>query len=209
MQKTGFDKLRTKVLGIIEGMAMVDNKYFDLRRAVLFAEKVHNGSRKDGSKEFSHQLEMLAFALNLHSLLTKPYEVYISIVLHDLYEDYPQHLQEVRQNFPDEEEYAIRLSKYKDRTINPYQSYFDAIAECEVCSVVKAIDRYHNLSTAPGVFSTTKIMEYCEEVETYFIPMLRKAKQLHSQRAVYELMKGILTTQINTIMVFCSAKTDA
>lgn len=209
MIKTDFDKLRTKVLGIIEGMAMIDNKYFDLRRAVLFAEKVHCGSRKDGSKEFSHQLEMLAFALTLHSLLNKPFEVYISIVLHDLYEDYPQYLEEIRKNFPDAEEFSVRLSKYKDRSGKEYYSYFNGIAECEVCSVVKAIDRYHNLSTAPGVFSNSKILEYCEEVETYFIPMLRKAKQLHNQRAVYELMKSILTTQVNTIDKFCSTKTDA
>ena len=209
MLKTDFVKLRTKVLGIIEGMAMVDNKYFDLRRAVLFAESVHSGLRKDGSKEFSHQLEMLAFAITLHSLLTKPFEVYMSIVLHDLYEDYPQHLEDIRRNFPYAEEFAIRLSKYKDGSENQYQSYFDAIAECEVCSVVKAIDRYHNLSTAPGVFSNNKILEYCNEVEMYFIPMLRKAKKLHNQRAVYELMKSILTTQINTIDKFCSDKTSA
>lgn len=204
--KTDFDKLRTKVFGIIEGLTMVDSKYFNLRRAVLFAEKVHSGSRKDGSKEFSHQLEMLAFGLNLHSLLNKPYEVYMSIVLHDLYEDYPQYLEEIRKNFGDVEKFAIRLSKFKDGSEQQYSSYFDAIAECEVCSVVKAIDRYHNLSTAPGVFSGSKIMEYCDEVEMYFIPMLRKAKQLHNQRAVYELMKSILITQIKTIDVFCSDK---
>ncbi len=209
MSKTDYPKLRTKLLGIIEGMAMVDNRYFDLRKAVLFAEKVHSGSRKDGSLEFSHQLEMLAFAINLHSLLSKPFEVYVSIVLHDLYEDYPQYLQEIRNNFSYAEEYALRLSKFKDGTEQEYSSYFNGIASCEVCSVVKAIDRYHNLSTAPGVFSTTKILEYCDEVEMYFIPMLRAAKQLHNQRAVYELMKNILITQISTIDTFCSDKSGA
>ena len=204
--KTEFEKLRTKVLGIIEGITMVEPKYYNLRKVVLFAESVHSGSRKDGSKEFSHQLEMLAFALNLHSLLIKPYEVYMSIVLHDLYEDYPQYLEQIRKDFSEVEQYAIRLSKFKDNTEQQYSSYFNAIAECEVCSVVKAIDRYHNLSTAPGVFSGSKIMEYCDEVEMYFIPMLRKAKQLHNQRAVYELMKSILSTQIKTIDTFCCDK---
>ena len=207
--KTDYLKLRTKVLGIIEGMTMVDSRYFNLRRAVLFAEKVHSGTRKDGTKEFSHQLEMLAFALNLHELLQKPYEVYLSIVLHDLYEDYPQFLEEIRRSFSDVEAYAIRLSKFKDSTEREYQSYFDAIANCEVCSVVKAIDRYHNLSTAPGVFSNSKMLEYCDEVEMYFIPMLRVAKQLHNQRSVYELMKSILCTQITTIDTFLGDKTGS
>lgn len=206
MEKTNFTKLRTKVLGIIEGMTMLDERYFTLRKAILFAEQVHCNLRKDGSPEFSHQLEMLAFAFTMHTLLIKPFEVYISIVLHDLYEDYPQHLEYIRENFPDFEQYAIRLSKFKDASEKQYKSYFKAIGECDVCSVVKSIDRYHNLSTAPGVFSTQKIMEYCDEVEMYFLPMLRAAKQLHNQRAVYELMKSVLSTQIKTIDTFLKEK---
>lgn len=199
IEKTAYEKLRTKVFGIIEGLTIMDSKYFNVRKALVFGESVHNGQRKDGSKEFSHQLEMLAFALSLHELLLNPYAVYMSIILHDLYEDYPERLSDIRAQFPEEEKYSIRLSKIKDQNLGTYFFYFNEIGKCEVCSVVKLIDRVHNLSTAPGVFSKEKLLDYCDEAVTYFFPMASAAKTIHNQRGVYEVLKNVLQIQINTI----------
>ena len=69
---------------------------------------------------------------------------------------------------------------------------------------MKLIDRIHNLSTAPGVFSIEKISEYVDEVDQYFVPMYKKAKGLFNQRSVYEVLKGMLMIQCRTIRSFVS-----
>ena len=197
--KTDFVKLRTKVFGIVEGISLVNPEYYELRKLLTFSEQYHNGSRKDGTPEFSHQLEMLAFALTFHESLSKPLDVYMAVVSHDLLEDYPECEGMLSTMFPKTQQYSRRLAKYKVNQLNEYSAYFEGVAQCEVCSVVKLIDRVHNLSTAPGVFETKKILEYCNEVDTYFMNMLKTARDVFGQRSVYETLKFMLQTQVHTI----------
>lgn len=198
--KTDFEKLRTKIFGIIEGLSLMDSKYYELRRLINYSEKVHTNTRKDGTPEFSHQLEMLALALTFHESLSKPLEVYMAIVAHDLLEDYPTHTNILSVQFPTAYEYSTRLSKYKDSDqSSTYNLYFKEVSNCEVCSVVKLIDRVHNLSTAPGVFSNEKLLQYCDEVDEYFFELIKVSKEKYNQRSVYETLKFMLQTQVHTI----------
>lgn len=204
MKKTDYSKLRTKILGIIEGLTLSDERYFNVRRAITICEGIHCNTRKDGSPEFSHQLEMLSIGLSLHKSLLQPYEVYMGILLHDTIEDYPEHTEELHQVFPDIVQYSRKLSKFKDLSQDEvsYYSYFEQVSNCSVCSIIKLIDRIHNLSTAPGVFSTAKITEYCSEVDKYFWDMLRNAKSQFNQREAYEVLKVMLQIQVRTIRTF-------
>lgn len=204
MEKTEYTKLRTKILGIIEGLSLIDARFFNVRKAITYAEKVHCYKRKDGNPEFSHQLEMLSLALSFHNSLSDPYSVYLAIIVHDTIEDYPEEQETLEEMFPDAVMFSRRLSKFKqtDNGDRIYQAYFDKIASCEVCSVVKLIDRIHNLSTAVGVFSTEKLAEYCDEVEMYFVDMLKSAKNQFNQREVYEVLKFMLMNQVRTIRKF-------
>lgn len=202
--KTDFTKLRTKVLGIVEGLSLSDKQYYKLRRLISYAEKIHCNERKDGSPEFSHQLEMLALALTFHESLSKPLDVYMAIIAHDLLEDYPEMGLELQELFPETVQYSDRLAKESDHPgLRMYNKYFRELADCEVCSVVKLIDRVHNLSTAPGVFSYEKIHEYCDEVDKYFLDMIKIAKEQFAQRSVYEILKFMLNTQTHTIRALC------
>lgn len=198
--KTNYTKLRTKVLGIIDGMTIMDSSYNILYKAIHEIEQIHNNLRKDGSPEFSHQIEMLAFALNYHHLLLKPLDVYLAILTHDTLEDYPETITQVKDIFKGTEIDVVGYSNKLSKIGKTPNHYFDSLSQCEVCSVVKLIDRIHNLSTAPNVFSTEKILKYCDEVETYFLPVLyRNAKVIHNQRQVYELLKSTLVIQCSTI----------
>lgn len=202
--KTDFTKLRTKVLGIVEGLSLADNSYYALRRLISYAEKIHCNERKDGSPEFSHQLEMLALALTFHESLSKPREVYMAIIAHDLLEDYPEMALELQELFPETVQYSNRLAKEPDHPgLRTYHKYFRELSECEVCSVVKLIDRVHNLSTAPGVFTDHKLHEYCDEVDAYFLDLIKVAKEQFAQRSVYETLKFMLNTQVHTIRALC------
>jgi (p)ppGpp synthase/HD superfamily hydrolase len=155
---------------------------------------------------------MLSLALSLHNSLIDPYSVYMAIIVHDTIEDYPETQPELQEMFPDAVQYSHRLAKFTDHVlgfeedddIDKYYSYFDRISQCEVCSVVKLIDRIHNLSTAVGVFNNEKLAEYCNEVEKYFLDMMHKAKSNFNQREVYEVLKFMLMTQVSTIRKFLS-----
>ena len=205
MNKTDYDKLRTKVMGLIEGLTLTDPSYFEVRKLLSYAERIHCNVRRDGSKEFSHQLEMLALALSLHGMLTKPREVYMAILTHDLLEDYPETKAYLEFNHPESVEYSSKLAKFKCANgTNPYDLYFDTIALCEICSIVKLIDRIHNLSTAVGVFTDAKLKEYLDEVDMYFVPMYQRAKATFNQRGAYEILKTMLTTESRIIGTFLS-----
>lgn len=199
--KTDYSKLRTKLYGIIEGLSLIDPKYYELRRLLAFAEQYHCNTRKDGSEEFSHQLQMLGLALTLHESMCKPFEVYMAIVSHDLIEDYPEASETLEMLFPDVIQYSRKLAKFKDSNTDEdsYYGYFNQLANCQVCSIVKLVDRVHNLSTAPGVFSTEKIMSYCDETDKYFFDMIKKSKVMFNQRSAYEVLKFMLNTEVSTI----------
>lgn len=216
MEKTEYTKLRTKILGIIEGLTLSDARYFNVRRAIVYAEGVHSNQRRDGTPEFSHQLEMLSLALSLHNSLIDPYSVYMAIIVHDTIEDYPETQPTLQEMFPDAVQFSHRLAKFVDQqpgfvdteAEDTYYGYFDRVAECEVCSVVKLIDRIHNLSTAVGVFNNAKLAEYCNEVEKYFLDMMHKAKSNFNQREVYEVLKFMLMTEVRTIRKFLNIIDD-
>lgn len=198
MPKTDYSKLRTKVLGIIEGLTLADPDYSSLRRLLSFCEGIHVNTRKDGSREFSHQLEMIAFALTFHAQLDDPLSVYSAILVHDVLEDYPEQLGTMLLLFPEVVSLSTRLSKWKDED-GTYNGYFEELSKCSVCSIVKLIDRVHNLSTAPGVFSVAKLHEYIRETEKYYFELIRVCKLRYENRSVYENLKFVLTTQVNTI----------
>lgn len=199
MPKTDYSKLRTKVLGIIEGLALADPDYNELRRLLTFCEGIHTNTRKDGSREFSHQLEMIAYAITFHNQLTDPLSVYCAILVHDVLEDYPEQRGAMLSEFPSVVDLSTRLSKFKDGNGATYTNYFNSLAKCPVCSIVKLIDRVHNLSTAPGVFSVAKLREYIQETENYYFELIRECKLQYENRNVYENLKFVLTTQVNTI----------
>lgn len=221
MNTTEFDKLKLTIRAQLLGMAQLDESYLMCVRALDYASEIHTGFRKDGvTPEFYHQLSLVGFALTQirnmrHVALTQirnmPHAATIigTLLLHDTYED-NQHLEdEIRQKFAELIEYVIRSSKIRRGVKLKTQEYIDEVALCIVCSIVKLIDRLHNLSTMLGVFTEEKLREYVEETEKYYFPMLKKAKRLFpEQNALYELMKSVLHLQLNAIK-FHIAQLDA
>jgi (p)ppGpp synthase/HD superfamily hydrolase len=211
MNTTEFDKLKLTIRAQLLGMAQIDESYLTCVRALDYASEIHTGFRKDGvTPEFYHQLSLVGFALTqIRNMRFAPTQVpnmthaatiIGTLLLHDTYED-NQHLEdEIRQKFAELIEYVIRSSKIRRGVKLNTQEYIDEVALCIICSIVKLIDRLHNLSTMQGVFSEAKLREYVEETEKYYFPMLKKAKRLFpEQNALYELMKSVLHLQLNAI----------
>jgi (p)ppGpp synthase/HD superfamily hydrolase len=187
-------------------MAKHDPSFMDCVKALNLAEsRIHTGMRKDGkTKEFYHQLSIVAFLITQHHNLAKPRETYIAAILHDTPEDYPEFSATIREMFPNDFVYAQRLSKIdSDGNLIPYATYFGEMGRCPVCSVVKLVDRIHNASTMLGVFSQEKVRKYIDEIVKYFLPMAKTARRsFPEQDAFYELAKSVLSMKVASYTYF-------
>lgn len=182
------------------GMAETNPRYFDCARALDFAIKYHNDNRKDGSPTIIHQLSICLNLKTFYRYLIDPCAVFVTALLHDTYEDYPESESELLTEFPEYFNYIKRVSKVRNNEKIPYSLYFSEMQDCHVCSVVKLADRIHNLSTMVGAFSIKKQKKYISEVDEWFLPMLKYSKRKYiAQEPVYENFKMVLEIICNTI----------
>jgi (p)ppGpp synthase/HD superfamily hydrolase len=212
MNTTEYAKLRQTIRSQLSGMAknepspMAANapSYNDCLRALNFAEKVHVGLRKDGKTlEFYHQLSILGFLITQHANLEDPRSVYIAAILHDTPEDYPQYDAELTTMFPRDIANIKALSKYRAGELIPYKVYFGEMETNPVTSVVKLVDRIHNLSSMVGVFTPEKKRKYVEEVTQWFLPMAKEARNnFPRQKDFYELAKSVLSMYVSSFTYF-------
>lgn len=181
--------------------------YFNALRALEFARRFHKGIRKDGkTPEFDHQLSMALHAMSLPNLL-HPEEVFATIFLHDVPEDYRVGRVEIVTIFTCTSfaarvvEAVYLLNKYEeDGTPKNEDAVFAAMARNAIASIVKGLDRSHNLSTMLGVFTPKKQIAYCEFAENRILPMMKIARGLFpEQRQSFENLKHMVLSQITLI----------
>lgn len=172
--------------------------YFKAVEAMSFAEKFHNGTRKGGEPEFTHQVAQANLARTLVHFFTYPEEVFIVIFLHDICEDKNISYEEIERRFGTRVANAVkRITKVYQGVKIPNEQYYPLMAECEITSICKGFDRVHNLMTMLNGFKPEKRMSYIEETNTYTLPMLKQARRnFPHQEGVYENIKFIMANQI-------------
>lgn len=205
MNTTNYQKLLQTLRSQLTGMAKQDPSFMDCVQALNFAESaIHTGMRKDGkTPEFYHQLSILGFLITQHNNLQDPRSVYMAAILHDTVEDYPEFEAQIASMFPRDIDNARGLSKMRNGELIPYKVYFAEMAKSPVMSVVKLVDRMHNVSTMPGVFKAEKMRTYIGEINKYFLPMAKDARRAFPhQDAFYELAKSILSMKVASYSYF-------
>lgn len=171
-------------------------------RAMNLAKQHHTGVRKDGvTPEFDHQVSIAHYLRTLDGSLLHPQETYAAALLHDVREDYGLADAEIRDQFGDLTANAVNaLSKEFRGDRRPEAEVFAMIAADPIASVVKGCDRIHNHQTMVGVFSTQKQVEYIDETNGWFFPMLKQARRAFpEQEPAYENVKTMLKSQIHLI----------
>ncbi len=190
-------KLTVSLRSRLLGEARTNPEFYDAVIALDLAIKYHNDFRKDGKPTIIHQLSIALFAYTLIAYFKFPVAIIVACLLHDTYEDYPESESEIKQLLPQYFDYIYNLSKVRYGSKIDYDIYFKTISECPICSIVKLIDRIHNLSTMQGAFKPEKQAEYVLECEKYFFPMLKKAKRKFLfQEMAYENIK-------TTLLIIC------
>ena len=69
----------------------------------------------------------------------------------------------------------------REETINEEEKYYTNIAKDEVALLVKLLDRCNNVSGMATGFSKKKLVEYINETERWYYPLLKKAKADYPQ----------------------------
>jgi len=177
---------------------LIGKGYFKAAEAMDFAEKYHNGERKDGSYEFSHQVSQANLAKTLIHNFRYKEEVFIVIFLHDICEDKGISFEEIYNKYGKRVSDAVKLMTKEYRGIKiSNENYYGPLGECEIASVCKGFDRVHNLMSMLNGFKPEKRMSYIQETKDFTIPMLKVARRKFPfQEGVYENIKFIMTNQI-------------
>lgn len=178
---------------------LLGKEFHSTLSAIEFALKWHKGLRKDGSPEFSHQIDIMSYIRTLEGSVQNLERCLTITALHDVVEDYDVTLEEINDEFGAAVALAVeKLTKPKDKSL--LAAHFSAIANDIDASIVKGADRIHNHSTMVGPFSPEKRLSYIEETERWILPMLKEARRNFTvQEPAYENMKLVLNTQIKLI----------
>lgn len=178
--------------------------------AMEFAMSWHKGKRKDGvSPEFSHQMFIALYVLSISPLLLYPEETLAAVFLHDVCEDFPVTYDEIERRFGKRVRDAVELlTKKKDGVRIPDDIYYERMALNEIASIVKGVDRAHNVHSMHSAdWSLEKQQAYLDFVFEFVLPMLKKARKTFSrQRLAYENVKSVLLMQARPIQLLLDAK---
>ena len=172
--------------------------YFMAIKAMNFAENLHQGTRKDGSPEFSHQVSQLCYAKTMVDNLLFPEETLAVIALHDLIEEYNVTHKELIDLFGTTVANAtFKMTKVFDGNRLPDDIYYKTLATCPIASIAKGFDRVHNLMSMLGGFKPEKRASYIVETLEKTVPMLKTGRRsFPEQQPVYENIKFVMTNQI-------------
>jgi len=185
-------------------------------KAMECALEVHNGKRKDGQDEFSHQLEIVVYLCQVLERKVEPKqfdEIVASAFLHDLVEDYPNKytFEDMRNEFGDEITDIVKLLT-KSMDFDKYsktdqQNYFDKILQSPEAVFVKGADRIHNMQTSLNGLSDHRLDEYVNETIEYHLDMLKKARKTYPQYyLIFISMSHLLEKQLYFIKEIQKAK---
>ena len=171
-------------------------------KALSFAREAHRGQvrkGKAGIPYISHPLTMachaLALGLDEDGLLA-------AILLHDVVEDCGVKLDDLPVDEMIRETVGL-LSKDQSHELDEEghdKKYFAAIAQHATASMVKLLDRCHNLSVMSSGFTRKRILEYIAHTKTFVLPLadeLRKSNPEYSNACFllkYQMQNLIQTT---------------
>lgn len=177
-------------------------QFFTAASAMTYAENLHDGMRKDGvMPEFSHQVWIANFIRTLPLPRPLMEECMLAAFLHDVCEDKNVGFEEIATRFGVKAaDHTERLSK-KHRGIEVEKLvYFSRLSESLVASLVKGVDRIHNLGSMVGVFTLEKQKAYIKETKEHHLLMLKKARRTFPEfEAAFENIKQTLLSRISLI----------
>lgn len=180
---------------------LIGKNYFTALKALGYIEQLNERLppekrfRKDKvTPNLHHQVRIALSITQLKGILDEETCITCAL-LHDVQEDLGISQSEIKDLFGAEvAEITWRLTKKYINMVKNKESYINEMCDCSVTSIVKGEDRLDNLFSMVGVFSLDKQLEYAEEAEKLFLPMIKKASkyfpsQIHAYAQISLQMK--------------------
>ncbi len=188
-----------KQLAVMRGW-LDGRRYYKGMESLEWMLSLEKGTRKDGlTPKAHHQLSVARLLTTLEPHFLYQEETIIVAFLHDILEDHSDvvSLEMIEARFGKMVADAVWAVSKKTRGMTKsYETYFAGMAENPIVSLVKLADRAHNVQTMVGVFSEIKQREYLAELDTWFFPLVKKARHnFPRQYAAYENLKILLRCQ--------------
>lgn len=197
------EKMFTYIRGFASGAKLENTE-----AALIFAREKHmEQKRKSGEPYITHPLTMACYAM---SLGVRSDEVLSACLLHDVVEDCDVTLESLPVS--DRIKHSVDLLtfvKINERDEKTAKAiYYNKILNDRTATIVKLIDRYHNVSTMGGIFTKEKIFEYIEETKEFVLPMLEKATLKYPNDSnLFFILKYNIMSMINSLEAAINAYT--
>lgn len=166
--------------------------------ALPFAREKHKGQLRkgpDGQRQpyITHPLQMARHAIAME--LTED-NLLAAILLHDVCEDCGVAPQELPVD--EEVQEAVCLVTRVDGESK--EKYYSQIRGNRIATLVKLIDRCHNVSQMSLAFSREKLWKYIDETERHILPLLMEVKvQWPEHEQQYFLLEYQISSQLQSI----------
>lgn len=165
-------------------------------KALPYARELHKGQTRKGNDGIPYIYHPLLMACHALSLSLDDDNLIAAILLHDVCEDCGVNAEDLPVN--EVVKTAVQLVT-KDGTKDT-EKYYKDIAENEIATMVKLIDRCNNVSTMVTAFSNEKIIAYINETEKYVYPLMQTAKTKYSKYSnQIFLIKYHITSVVTTL----------
>ncbi len=154
---------------------LVGARYYTALKALDLARNSHGSQmRKDNKTPFMiHPVQIALYITTLKDVINE--EITLSVaLLHDVREDCPSvTYEEIEKRCGFEVADRCEILNKHGKT---YDKYFKEIGDDCITSIVKGADRINNVNSMIGVFSKDKQKKYVDEINHYFLPMLKHAR---------------------------------
>ncbi len=148
-------------------------------KTLPFARELHKGQTRKGSDGVPYIYHPLLVACHALALGLDDDNMVSTILLHDVCEDCNIDVAELPVNSIVKT--AVSLLTKKESQFFDEKKYYQEIADNEIALFVKLLDRCNNVTSMSSGFSKEKIVDYINETEKWFYPLLQKSKTEYPQ----------------------------
>ena len=168
--------------------------------ALDFAAKMHEGQTRKGPEGVPYISHPLYMACQAISLGIADDDLLAAVLLHDVCEDcgvMPEQLQ-IGEAAREAVRLVTRTGSKADEAAE--KAYYQAISEKRLASMVKLLDRCHNVAFLALGMREEKLQRYVRETEEHFYPLLETTVQRWPEyTAVCWQLKYQMGSQLQTI----------
>lgn len=144
-----------------------------------YAEECHRGQYRKGEGKIPYIWHPLMMACHAISMGLGEDDFLSVVLLHDVCEDCGVPVEELPVNAETKIAVALLTKEATTgaRTDEGKSKYYTAISNHQTATLVKLLDRCNNVSGMAAAFNRERLLEYMEETQKWFYPMIEKAKK--------------------------------